>query len=427
HTWIESWLPLFDEQGEVAAINIVVQEITERKIAEERIRLQANILRQINDAVITVDLQERITYLNAAAAGQYAVDPNAVLGRPLTALHTHQWLTQKAEEEAYQELEQNGYWRGENLHIRHDGKEIAVESTVSTLQNTDGEVIGMLAVIRDISERKAAEEALQRSEERYRFLFENVDDGFCIVEMLFNDEGRPLDYRFLEANPSFERHTGLVNAIGKTAREVIPTLEDHWVEIYGAVALTGQPNRFEQGSEAMGRWFDVYTFRIGGTGSRRVAIFFKDITERKQMELALAQNNAILTGVLESNNDAIFVRDLTGRYLLVNSAGAEQVGMRKEAIVGKNYRELFTSAEVTTMTADDRPVLEEGVTQTMEHTSEQHGVIRHWHTLKMPLRNEDGAITGLVSSARDMTERIRAEEELRRAYEILALAQRVSQ
>jgi len=427
HTWIESWLPLFDEQGEVAAINIVVQEITERKIAEERIRLQANILRQINDAVITVDLQERITYLNAAAAGQYAVDPNAVLGRPLTALHTHQWLTQKAEEEAYQELEQNGYWRGENLHIRHDGKEIAVESTVSTLQNTDGEVIGMLAVIRDISERKAAEEALQRSEERYRFLFENVDDGFCIVEMLFDDEGRPLDYRFLEANPSFERHTGLVNAIGKTAREVIPTLEDHWVEIYGAVALTGQPNRFEQGSEAMGRWFDVYTFRIGGTGSHRVAIFFKDITERKQTELALAQNNAILTGVLESNNDAIFVRDLTGRYLLVNSAGAEQVGMRKEAIVGKNYRELFTSAEVTTMTADDRPVLEEGVTQTMEHTSEQHGVIRHWHTLKMPLRNEDGAITGLVSSARDMTERIRAEEELRRAYEILALAQRVSQ
>ena len=131
-------------------------------------------------------------------------------------------------------------------------------------------------------ERARAEEALRRSEERYRTLFEKIDEGFCIVEVMFDRADRPTDYRFLETNPAFERMTGLEGATGRTARELVPDLEDWWFEAYGGVALTGEAVHFENHSEAMGRWFGVRASRIGGHGSRKVALVFEDITERKR-------------------------------------------------------------------------------------------------------------------------------------------------
>jgi PAS domain S-box-containing protein len=130
--------------------------------------------------------------------------------------------------------------------------------------------------------RARAEEALRRSEERYRTLFEKIDEGFCIVDVMFDEAGGPTDYRFLETNPAFERMTGLERAVGRTARELVPDLEEWWFETYGKVALTGEAVHFENRSEAMGRWFEVRASRIGGRESRKVALVFDDITERKR-------------------------------------------------------------------------------------------------------------------------------------------------
>ncbi len=169
---------------------------------------------------------------------------------------------------------------------------------------TDGEFLGYIGSVIDITERKGAEEQLRRSEERYRYLFEAMDEGFCVIEMILDEQGQPIDYRFLEINPAFERFTGLQQAIGRTARELVPNLEAHWIEIYGKVARTGEPLRFEEGSEAMNRWFDVYTFPIGDKSSHRVAILFKNITERKRAVEALR----ILNSTLEQR-----VRDRTAQ------------------------------------------------------------------------------------------------------------------
>ena len=130
--------------------------------------------------------------------------------------------------------------------------------------------------------RARAEKALRRSEERYRTLFEKIDEGFCIVDVMFDEAGGPTDYRFLETNPAFERMTGLERAVGRTARELVPDLEEWWFETYGKVALTGEAAHFENRSEAMGRWFEVRASRIGGRESRKVALVFDDITERKR-------------------------------------------------------------------------------------------------------------------------------------------------
>jgi PAS domain S-box-containing protein len=143
-------------------------------------------------------------------------------------------------------------------------------------------------------ERVAAVAELRASEERYRTLFETVDAGFCVVEIVFGASGQPVDYLFIEANPAFERHTGLKEAVGRTALDLLPQLENHWIERYAEVARTGRATRFESGSEAMGRWFDVHALPVGDPARSRVAILFNDITERRSDEERLRHLNDTL-------------------------------------------------------------------------------------------------------------------------------------
>jgi PAS domain S-box-containing protein len=160
-----------------------------------------------------------------------------------------------------------------------------------------GDVTGILVQGYDVTSAKRneqlrleAEDAVRVSEERFRTLFESIDDGYCLMQMLFDDQGACVDYRFLEVNATFERHTGLVNAKGKRAKELVPELGDTWPRLYGEVATTGKAARFENEEPAMdGRWFEVYAHRVGRPELRQVALVFKDISARKRLELEQKQ------------------------------------------------------------------------------------------------------------------------------------------
>jgi len=130
------------------------------------------------------------------------------------------------------------------------------------------------------------------SEQRYRALFESLDEGFCVVEVVFDAIGQPLDYRFLEVNPAFERHTGLSDVVGRRMREISADAEQHWVDAYGAVLRTRQPSRFEKRTRALNRWLDVYAFPFGRPGLGRVGVLFTDITQRKHAERELRASEA---------------------------------------------------------------------------------------------------------------------------------------
>jgi PAS domain S-box-containing protein len=102
--------------------------------------------------------------------------------------------------------------------------------------------------------------------------------------MLFDGDRQPYDYRFLEVNKAFEKQTDLKNAVGKTIKEMAPQHEQYWFDIYGKVAKSGKPVRFENAAKAIGHYYEVYAFRVGNPSENHVGILFKDISERKNLE-----------------------------------------------------------------------------------------------------------------------------------------------
>src|SRR5690606_8871333 len=141
------------------------------------------------------------------------------------------------------------------------------------LGDETGEEILFVALVTDVTARRNAEEALRASEGRLRAIFSTIDEGYCLCDMIADGDGRPVDYRFLEVNPLFEQMTGMAGAEGRTARECVPGLEPHWVETYARVGFGRETLRFESGSDAMGRWFDIFAAPVEPHG--RFALVFK--------------------------------------------------------------------------------------------------------------------------------------------------------
>lgn len=171
--------------------------------------------------------------------------------------------------------------------------------------------------VRGALQRDREAKARRRFQDSYKTLFEAIDAGFCVVELKFNELGKAIDYRLVETNPAFERQTGLLGAQGKWVSEVAPGLEPHWFEIYGGVARSGKPIRFENRAEAFGRWYDVHAFRTGAPDEHRVAILFNDITDRKIAEDRLRELNASLETIVaertaERNRVWTMGRDMFG-------------------------------------------------------------------------------------------------------------------
>ncbi len=266
---------------------------------------------------------------------------------------------------------------------------------------------------RDVDAAAPPRAVSPHGEDRYRALFDAIDEGFCVVEILFGEDGRAVDYCFLEANPAFERHTGLRGAVGRTARELVPDLETHWFEAYGRVAATGEPARFVAEARPMGgRAFDAYAFRLGGDGSCQVGILFTDVTERRRAE----EDRARLAAVVESSRDAIIACTPDGTIVAWNPGAEELFGFAAAEVVGRDLSMLVPperahelSGSLSRVVAGDRlPPLETVRVRT-------DGSPIQVEVRLSPIRAAGGEVVGVSAIARDITERRRTEEALRRA------------
>ena len=131
-------------------------------------------------------------------------------------------------------------------------------------------------------EQALAERALRESEENYRNLFESIDQGFCVIEVLFDKAGLVADdFRFLKVSPSFATQTGITDAVGRRMREIAPAYQGAWFEQVARVARTGETARFETWVEDLKRWYDVCAFRVDHPAYHRVGVLLDDVTRRK--------------------------------------------------------------------------------------------------------------------------------------------------
>lgn len=170
----------------------------------------------------------------------------------------------------------------------------------------------------EAAEAPAVIEILLASESKYRALFTSLDEGFSTIEVFFDAQGKAYDYLFLETNPAFEKQTGVKNAVGRTARDLVPEHEDFWFEAFGHVARSGEALRFEHEAAALGKFYEVYAFRIGEPGENRVAVIFNDILARIAERRRAEERQALVQAVaaqLRSPADPIEVQIAAFRLL----------------------------------------------------------------------------------------------------------------
>lgn len=247
-------------------------------------------------------------------------------------------------------------------------------------------------------------------EVNYLTLFESIDEGFCICEMLFDENGEPEDYRVLKVNSVFEQLTGLQQPLGKTARELVPNLEPHWFETYGQVIETGEPIRFEQQSIAMNRWFDVHAFRIGAAQNRRFAALFTNISDRKLAEAALRQSEARLHAVAANlPYGAVFIVDRQLRYLLAEGKALADAGMTSKSLVGKTLWEALDPATAKCYEPYYHQALS-GESFGVEHFNHN----RYYASYGTPLYNDRGEIDSVLTVSYDISDRKKVEQERER-------------
>ena len=188
--------------------------------------------------------------------------------------------------------------RVEALYTQDDGVEVWTEVAAVPIRDAEDRLTGQVLVVHEIDALKRTEKALRRSQEKYRALFLGVDAGFCIVEILFDSNDKPVDLRYIETSPTFEHQTGMKDVVGKTLSELVPGVEQFWAEEYGAIVRSGKPSRFERHSDALGRRFDVNAFPFGDPQDHLLGVLFTDSSERHRIE---QEQRALATDLAESN------------------------------------------------------------------------------------------------------------------------------
>ena len=211
---------------------------------------------------------------------------------------------------------------------------------ISPWRDDHGLQCGFLAVAVDIVQRRVTEEQLHEQENQYRLLFDNMTTGFLLSEILTDASGKPVDFRYLQVNPAFEKLTGLkcAEVLNRTMRQVLPEIEDYWIEMFGRVAQTRQPMSYENYSASLKRHFDCWIF---SPAPGRAAVIFTDITERKLAEAELREKNSLLAGTLEATADGILVVGGGGKVTSYNRQFAELWRVPAE-LLGKKEAEALT-------------------------------------------------------------------------------------
>jgi len=265
---------------EKGVVHGIIRDITDRKHAENLLRVSEGKYRALventPDIVMRFGKDYRHLYVSSAVKNVTNIEPDAFVGKTYRDLGFPEEQCRFFEENIKRVFDTGNPFETEFTFEGKAGKLIFNWRIFPEL-DVKGKVASILAIARDITEQR-------RTEQEYHTLFEKMLDGFALHEIICDEEGKPVDYRFLAANPAFEQMTGLKvqDIIGKTVLEVLPGTEPHWIETYGRVALTGESIFFENYAQELDSYFEVTAYQ---PEERQFACIFQDVTERKKAQI----------------------------------------------------------------------------------------------------------------------------------------------
>ncbi len=374
-----------------------------------------------NDIILLTDMDGHIREANDQACACYGYVREELLRLNLNDLRAER--DRKELTTMMRELEASGGKRYVVWHMRRDGTEFPIEASSRTIR-VDGHVF-FQSIIRDISEKQVADEALQTSEARYRGLFENMSEGFAYCRMLF-ENGIPTDWIYLAVNDAFESLTGLKNVTGKPVSEVIPGIRQSdpgLFEMYADTARNGVAKKFEVFVEALQMWFSISVY--SPEPDHFVAVF-DVITERKRAEETLRRSEHKFSIMFEKAAFAASLSRLSdGRLVDVNEAFERDFGYSKADVVGKTSLELGINPNA----AERQRVLD-----MLKARGKVRDVEMSLHTISGSIRSfvvnmdivDIGEEKFILQTANDITDRKNAEREVKVRDELLRMTSQMA-
>jgi len=420
--WISlSVTPIRNTAGETEAIIGLISDITERRRMQDELALRearlSAILRNAGVGIGLAGADGRYEIVNPAFADMLGYTVNELLGKTnIEVTHPDDRDASRAMLLALARGETEAYSL-EKRFVRKDGSVIWASLSVSAIRDESGRFESAIGLMSDITERKHMEEALRESERRYRVLIESISDGVYAIDR---------EWRYTLANDIAARMVNLPRErlIGNRLTDLFPGVEaSAFYRSYRAVMETREPataaGEFTHPDGKRG-WYEVRIY----PSPEGILCISTDVTERRRVEEELRENRRLLADVIENSGTLIIIKDRELRYQLVNQMWENVTGMERERVLGKTDRDIFPEKVAHQFGENDRRAIESGSLLTVEESLDTPEGSRHFISIKFPLRNDDGTVTGLCAMITEITERRRMEEALRTSEERFAYAMR---
>jgi PAS domain S-box-containing protein len=401
------------KDGVPIGVRGVVFDLSNTKKAEQDLQRAKDflngIINTIIDPIFVKDEQHRLTVVNDAMCHHLGRNREEIIGNTMATFFPERYANEfkKADNDV---LYGNGFIEREDTVVDKRGV-IHVNMTKKSLYNdpVTGEK-SIVGIIRDITGRKKMEDALRQSEEKFRTLFSSMSEGMALHELIYDNDGRAIDYLIIDANDAYQRHTGIDRdwAMGKSASEVYSGDRPPYLEEYARVAETGKPDCFETYFPPMKKYFRI---SIYSPGAKRFVTIFEDITAKKAIEEELKENKERYQALYNNAQVGLFrTRINDGRVLECNLSCAKMLG----------YDNIENcAAEYVTSEHYVDPGARERMLETIQATGEvknfktrftrRDGSI-FWSNFTAHIYPEKGFIEGVIS---DISDRVLAEQALR--------------